>query len=120
MACLGILFLLVGLVFLCAEMSSTPAEKAAGVITVSEAMPLAEAFEKGMLAGEVQMAPDGKSVILYDLTLVEDDGPGACATLEYGPAAPTTIRGDAQVRKVLRLDRAGVLGCKSWIEAQYA
>ena len=112
MACLGILFLLVGLVFLCAEMSSTPAEKAAGVITVSEAMPLAEAFEKGMLAGEVQMAPDGKSVILYDLTLVEDDGPGACATLEYGPAAPTTIRGDAQVRKVLRLDRAGVLNAR--------
>jgi len=51
MACLGILFLLVGLAFPCAEMSSNPAAaKTAGIITVTEAAPIADAFEKGLLA----------------------------------------------------------------------
>jgi hypothetical protein len=58
------------------------------------------------------MAPDGRSAILYDLTLVEDDGPGACADFQYGVAAPTAIRGDVQVKKVLRVDRAEVLDAR--------
>ena len=114
MECLAIPVVLVGLVLLGAEIASRPTavEAAAGVITVTEAMPIGEAFEKGFLARDVQMAPDGRSVILYDLALVEDDGPGACADFQYGVAAPTTIRGDVEVKKVLRVDRAEVLDAR--------
>jgi len=85
---------------------------AAETITVADSTPLAKAFEQGLLARDTQMAPDGRSVVLYDLNLVEDDGPGACASRDYGPAAPTTIRGGVQVKKVLRLNRAGVLDAR--------
>lgn len=74
--------------------------------TVVDSTPLAEAFETGLMARNVQMPPDGKAIVLYDLALIEDDGPGACASREYGPASPTTIRGNTQLKKILRLDRA--------------
>jgi transglutaminase-like putative cysteine protease len=67
---------------------------------------IADAFEAGQLADKVQMAPDGRSVVLYDLTLVEDDGPGACSLVGHGRPAATAIRGEAQVKKILHLDRA--------------
>ena len=85
------------------------AAEAAGLVTVTAAMPIGEAFEKGLLARDVQMTPDGRSVRLYDLALVEDDGPGACADFQYGVAAPTTIRDNVQVKKILRVDRAEAL-----------
>jgi hypothetical protein len=104
---------LVGLALLGAAAASCPAAaEAAEAVTVAEAMPIGVAFEKGLLARDVQMAPDGRSAVLYDLALVEDDGPGACATREYGPAAPTTIRGDVLVRKILHLDRAEALDAR--------
>jgi hypothetical protein len=113
MAHLAIPVALVGLAILAAAVPSRAmAAAAAEAVTVTEAMPLGEAFEKGFLARDVQMAPDGRSAILYDLTLVEDDGPGACADFQYGVAAPTAIRGDVQVKKVLRVDRAEVLDAR--------
>jgi len=84
------------------------ATNGASAVTVRDETPIREAFEKGLLADNVQMGADGQSVILYDLTLVEDDGPGACSVLEHGPAAPTVIRGDARVKKILHLDRREV------------
>ena len=83
----------------------------AAMITVKDSTPLGEAFEKGLLARDVQLDPNG-AVMLYDLTLAEDDGPGATAVHDFGPAAPTTIRGDVQVRKVLHLDRAEALAAR--------
>jgi hypothetical protein len=113
MAHLAIPVALVGLAILAAAVPSrATAAAAAEVVTVTEAMPLGEAFEKGFLARDIQMAPDGRSAILYDLTLVEDDGPGACGDFQYGVAAPTAIRGDLQVKKVLRVDRAEVLDAR--------
>ena len=110
MAHLAMPVALVGLAILAVAVPlRATAAAAAEVFTVTEAMPLGEAFEKGFLARDVQMAPDGRSAILYDLALVEDDGPGACADFQYGVAAPTAIRGDVQVKKVLRVDRAEVL-----------
>jgi len=79
-----------------------------GSVTVRDQTPICEAFEKGLLADNVQLDRNGQSVVLYDLALVEDDGPGACSVVEHGPAAPTTICGLRQVRKVLNLDRAEV------------
>ena len=107
---LAIPAVLLALVFLGAEVASRPMVAAeTGLVTVTAAMPIGEAFEKGRLARDVQMTPDGRSVLLYDLALVEDDGPGACADFQYGVAAPTTIRGNVQVKKILHVDRAEVL-----------
>jgi hypothetical protein len=110
MGSLAIPAVLLALVLLGEEVASRPmAAEAAGLVTVTAAMPIGEAFEKGLLARDVQMTPDGRSVLLYDLALVEDDGPGACADFQYGVAAPMTIRGNVQVKKILHVDRAEVL-----------
>jgi transglutaminase-like putative cysteine protease len=79
--------------------------KGDAIVTITDGMPVAEAFERGQVARDVQLDADGRSVILYDVTLVEDDGPGACAAFGHGPAAPTTIRDGVQVKKVLHVDR---------------
>jgi hypothetical protein len=79
-----------------------------GSMTVRDQTPVCEAFEKGVLAGNVQLDRNGQSVVLYDLTLAEDDGPGACSVVEHGPAAPTSICGLRQVKKILHLDRGAV------------
>jgi transglutaminase-like putative cysteine protease len=82
-------------------------------VTVRDETPIAEAFEKGQLADHVQMGPGGRSVVLYDLTLVEDDGPGACGVVVHGRPAPTTIRGEIQVKKILHMDR--VPARRAWL-----
>lgn len=105
MTCLVILIALACLMLQCAAMDARMAATAAA-ITVSDRTPLAEAFEKGLLARDTQLAPDGRSVVLYDLALIEDDGPGGCASHDSGPAAPTTIRNGVMLKKILRLDRA--------------
>lgn len=73
---------------------------------VSDRTPIGQAFEKGLLAHDVQLRPDGRSLVLYDLALVEDDGPGACAVFEHGSASPAAIRGNVRIKKVLHLERA--------------
>jgi hypothetical protein len=78
---------------------------AAVFLSVRDQTPIADTFEKGLLADNVQMGADGQSLVLSDVTLVEDDGPGSCSVLEYGPAPSTTILGEAQAKKILRLDR---------------
>jgi hypothetical protein len=102
----GVCLVLVSALGCASESSAT----ATAVLAVKDQTPLAQAFEKGLLADNVQLDDAGASVILYDMNLVEDDGPGACAMREYAPAAPTTIRGPAQVKKVLHLDRPEALG----------
>lgn len=77
----------------------------ASVVIVGDQTPIREAFEQGLLADNVQMGQDGRSVVLCDLTLVEDDGPGPCSVLEHGPGAAMTMRGGVQAKKVLHLER---------------
>jgi len=82
-------------------------------VTVRDQTPIAEAFEQGQLADCVQLDAEGHSLVLYDLTLVEDDGPGACTLVGHGRPAPTTIRGPVHVRKILHVDRAPAR--RAWI-----
>jgi transglutaminase-like putative cysteine protease len=82
-------------------------------VTVKDETPIAEAFETGQLADNVQLGPGGRSVVLNDLTLVEDDGPGACSVVGHGRPAPTAIRGELQVKKILHMDR--VPARRAWL-----
>ena len=47
-------------------------QAAPAAVTLIHRLPIAEAFEKGMGAFNVQMAPDAKGVVLCDRTVVED------------------------------------------------
>ncbi len=82
-------------------------------VTVRDETSIAEAFEQGQLADNVQLDAEGRALVLYDLTLVEDDGPGACTVVGPGRPAPTTIRGPVQARKILHLERAPAR--RAWI-----
>jgi hypothetical protein len=81
----------------------------ASTLSVKDQTPIAQAFEKGLRADRVQLAPDGKGVVLYDLTLAEDDGPGSCGASDYGASGVTTLRGDTMAKKVLVLERGDML-----------
>ena len=75
------------------------------LISVKHTMPIQDDFEKGLLADNVQMAPDGRSVVLYDLTLVEDDAPGICTGNTHWPVPQDAICGGVQVKKILHVTR---------------
>ena len=74
-------------------------------VFVKDWTPIGEAFEKGMLARDVQMAAAGAGVVLADHTLLEDDGPGARARGEWWRTDWETLCGAAQARKILHVDR---------------
>ena len=75
-------------------------------LSVKHQMPIREAFEKGMAAEYVQMSPDGNAVVLYDLTLVEDDSPGASSGGKHWQTPRDTICGSQKVKKILHVARA--------------
>jgi transglutaminase-like putative cysteine protease len=76
-----------------------------GAVIVKHRMPIAEAFERGTGAFDVQMAPDGKGVVLYDRTVIEDDGPGACAGGGDWQVARGKVVGKLIAKKIIHVDR---------------
>jgi len=76
---------------------------------VKDRTPLREAYEKGLLARDVQMPPGSRALTLYDQTLVEDDGPGARALSVNWPTSWETVGGGTRARKVLQVDRPQAL-----------
>ncbi len=80
--------------------------QAPAAVTLIHRLSIAEAFEKGQGAFDVQMAPDGKGVVLYDRTVVEDDGPGACAGGTNWLVPRGKIGGKLMAKKVLHVERA--------------
>jgi hypothetical protein len=85
------------------ENQAVPA--AASVVPVRHRLPIAEAFEKGQGAFDVQLAPDGKGVVLYDRAVIEDDAPGACPGGENWQVPRGKVVGKLIAKKVLRVDR---------------
>ena len=77
----------------------------ATAVTVKHRMPIAEAFEKGLAALDVQLAPGGKGVVLYDRTVIEDDGAGPCAGGPNWPVPRGKICGKLVAKKVLHVER---------------
>ncbi|MBN2583606.1 MAG: transglutaminase domain-containing protein [Planctomycetes bacterium] len=75
------------------------------VRTIKNRMPLREAYEAGQLARNVQMTPGSRSLVLYDTTLIEDDGPGARSLSLAWPTTWETVAGCRQARKLLYIDR---------------
>ena len=72
-----------------------------------------DALERGMEIDRVQHAKTGGHVILYDSTLIEDDGPG------IGPDSPflaanerspvVKVGGPIQIKKILQIDRPSAM-----------
>ncbi|NIA20524.1 MAG: hypothetical protein GWP05_00840 [Anaerolineaceae bacterium] len=84
---------------------------APGEITLSAA----EAFEKGQGAWGVRLADDGKSVVLYDRALVEDDGPGIGSDAKWLKVdrSPTEkIGGATIIKKVLHVQRPRAMAAR--------
>jgi len=75
-------------------------------------LPIGEAFEKGQLARDVRMDPDGRAVILYDRNLIEDDGQGARNAYPGWPAPHARVRGDEMARKVFDVPRPGACNAR--------
>ena len=73
--------------------------------TVVDATPLREACERGLLARDVHMPPGEQALTLYDMTLVEDDGPGSRPASTGWPTSWETAGGGTQARKILHIDR---------------
>ncbi len=81
-------------------------------------LPAAEAFEKGMGAWGVRLADDGKSVVLYDRVLVEDDGPGIGSDskwLKVDKGMTEEISGSTVVKKVLYLERPDAMSARLYV-----
>jgi len=75
--------------------------------TVRVASPAAKAFEEGQGAWGVKLNDSG-AVVLYDRTLIEDDGPGIRSDADWlkTDRAPTTeITGNTRVKKTLYVER---------------
>jgi len=71
-------------------------------------MTAAEAYEKGMGAWDVRLAREGRGVVLFDRTLIEDDGPGVGSDskwLEKDRSPVEPIEGLTQIKKVLHVER---------------
>jgi len=68
-------------------------------------MPLRDAYELGLSACGVHMPPGSSSLVLYDRTLVEDDGPGARPFSVGWPTCWETVGGGTRARKILYVDR---------------
>ncbi len=67
--------------------------------------PAVDAFEAATQASAIQRNSAGDGLVLYDVTLVEDDGPGIgsdAAFLDEGQRAPTVVvAGDVRLKKIL-------------------
>ena len=68
-----------------------------------------DAFEAGMGGWGVQRRKDGEGVVLYDSVLVEDDGPGSCAS----GAPRVDVTGPVQALKVFHVERPECLA--AWL-----
>ena len=81
--------------------------------------PIQDDFEKGMGAFAVRLADDGQGVILYDHTLIEDDGPGISSDApwlgEKDRSPVEMIARQTRVRKILRLDRPEALHARLYV-----
>lgn len=105
------LSLAVTLAFCPAGVAATVAELAGAV----QAEPMAEAFERGLGAWNVRLSDDGKSIVLYDHALIEDDGPGISSDLKWliTDRAPTTrVGGDLLIKKILHVERPQALAAR--------
>ena len=72
--------------------------------TLTIESPMAQVFEEGVLARAVQLNQRG-AVVLYDLNLIEDDGPGACSVSRWwDQSTQDIIRHNNPVKKVLMVD----------------
>lgn len=80
----------------------TPEEWTTRTMAVVSEMPIGEAFEAGLYARDVRMVAG--AVELADLTLIEDDGPGASTW--YAPHE--TVCGPLMAKKILDVARAQV------------
>jgi hypothetical protein len=67
-----------------------------------------EAFEKGLRADKVMLTPDRAGLSLYNLTLVENEGPGPNTWL----APQETVRGDCRVKEIFLVDRPEALAAQ--------
>jgi len=78
-----------------------------------------EALEKGMGVVAVQRNPAGDGVVLYDTTLIEDDGPGIgpdANSLERSQKAPTVVvGGNVRLKKVLNVSRPEALAARLYV-----
>ena len=67
--------------------------------------PTIDAFESGTQASAVQRNSTGDGLVLYDVTLIEDDGPGIGSDADFLDAeqrAPTVlVSGDVRLKKIL-------------------
>jgi hypothetical protein len=85
------------------ENEAVPA--APGAVIVKHRLTAPEAFEKGTGALDVQLASDGKGVVLYDRTVIEDDGPGACTGGENWQVPRGKVVGKLIAKKIIHVDR---------------
>lgn len=81
-------------------------------VRTTHAPPIADAFERGLGAWGVRLSDDGRGLILYDHTLIEDDGPGISSDVEWlvtDRAPVTKVGGNVLIKKVLRVERPQAL-----------
>jgi len=95
---------------LVAAVSAAGASAGVGGVVVQREIATAadEAYEKGMGAWDVRLARGSRGVVLFDRTLIEDDGPGAGSDsqwLEKDRSPVETIEGLTQIKKILHVER---------------
>ena len=93
--------------FVCGLIGAQPAN--AGQVTRKISFDASDALERGMEVVGVQHADVGGGVVLYDSTLIEDDGPGIgpdASFLAVNERSPVIkVGGSTLIKKILHVDR---------------
>lgn len=103
------------MVLCAANMAVAQGEKYSTVHSMS----ISEAFERGLGAWDARLADDGKGLVLYDHTLIEDDGPGISSDVSWlvtDRAPVTKVGGETRIKKVLHVERPEALAAHLYVQ----